>query len=143
MSSGSPVRHADAAWIHDLASMRQPGEWHVGVPADHCRYFGREVREYLGPPLQASVRQHDLLVVARRTVAEQHGPEPVDLQCDRMRQPGKPVDVIGCELVGPLLLLEDIVTAPLRYQDGQLAVPAGPGLGVELDEDAVTFHARR
>jgi muconate cycloisomerase len=52
-------------------------------------------------------------------------------------------DVIGCELVGPLLLLEDVVTAPLRYQDGQLTVPVGPGLGVELDEDAVTFHARR
>src|ERR1700761_125470 len=51
--------------------------------------------------------------------------------------------VIGCELVGPLLLREDVVKTPLEYRDGELTVPTGPGLGVELDEDAVAFHARR
>lgn len=29
------------------------------------------------------------------------------------------------------------ITAPFRLQDGHLAVPTGPGLGVEVDEDAV------
>lgn len=52
-------------------------------------------------------------------------------------------DVIGCELVGPLLLVEDIVCTPLDYQGGDLTVPAGPGLGVQLDEDAVNFHTRQ
>ncbi|HEX4222640.1 MAG TPA: muconate/chloromuconate family cycloisomerase [Pseudonocardiaceae bacterium] len=51
--------------------------------------------------------------------------------------------VIGCELVGPLLLVEDIVCTPLDYRDGELRVPCGPGLGVQLDEDAVNFHTRR
>jgi muconate cycloisomerase len=52
-------------------------------------------------------------------------------------------DLIGCELVGPLLLREDIVTTPLRYEGGKLTVPTGPGLGVQLDDDAVAFHVRR
>lgn len=32
---------------------------------------------------------------------------------------------------------EDVVTAPLEIQDGAVRVPAGPGLGVELDENAL------
>lgn len=48
----------------------------------------------------------------------------------------------GSELFGPLLLSEDIVTTPLRYQDFELHIPSGPGLGVELDEDKVKFHRR-
>lgn len=51
--------------------------------------------------------------------------------------------VIGCELVGPLLLTEDIVTTPLDYRGSELTVPTGPGLGVQLDEDALKFHTRR
>ena len=31
-----------------------------------------------------------------------------------------------------------VLKEPLQVVDGYLAVPTGPGLGVELDEDAVT-----
>jgi len=48
----------------------------------------------------------------------------------------------GSELFGPLLLGDDIVAAPLRYQDFELHLPDGPGLGVELDEDKVAFYRR-
>ncbi|MFV0301759.1 MAG: enolase C-terminal domain-like protein [Paracoccus sp. (in: a-proteobacteria)] len=48
----------------------------------------------------------------------------------------------GTELCGPLLLTEDILTEPLDYSDFELTVPGGPGLGVTLDEDRVTFFAR-
>ena len=34
-------------------------------------------------------------------------------------------------------LAEDIVKAPLRIVDGAVALPDGPGLGVEVDEAAV------
>lgn len=48
----------------------------------------------------------------------------------------------GGEIIGPLLLAEDIVTEPLVYRDGALQLPDGPGLGVTLDEDKVRAFAR-
>lgn len=38
-------------------------------------------------------------------------------------------------------LTDDILTEPLRYQNGQLQPPAGPGWGVALDEDKVARYA--
>lgn len=49
----------------------------------------------------------------------------------------------GCELVGPLLLTDSVITEPLVYVDGNLKVPAGPGLGVRLDHDKVGRYRRR
>ncbi|PRX44618.1 muconate cycloisomerase [Prauserella shujinwangii] len=48
----------------------------------------------------------------------------------------------GCELFGPLLLAEDLVREPVRYTDGALLVPSGPGLGVELDEGKLNRFRR-
>jgi muconate cycloisomerase len=48
----------------------------------------------------------------------------------------------GTELFGPLLLTEEITTEPVHYADFALTVPSGPGLGVELDEDRVSFFRR-
>lgn len=48
----------------------------------------------------------------------------------------------GTELFGPLLLTQEILEQPLDYSDFSLAVPAGPGLGIALDEDVVAFHRR-
>jgi len=48
----------------------------------------------------------------------------------------------GTELFGPLLLTEEILTQPLEYRDFHLTLPAGPGLGIALDEDRVR-HFRR
>ncbi|WP_374253418.1 muconate/chloromuconate family cycloisomerase [Xanthobacter sp.] len=48
----------------------------------------------------------------------------------------------GTELFGPLLLTEEILAPPLTYADFELTVPAGPGLGIALDEDRVDFFTR-
>jgi muconate cycloisomerase len=48
----------------------------------------------------------------------------------------------GSELFGPLLMREQLVTTPLHYADGELHLPDGPGLGVELDPDAVRAFTR-
>ncbi len=37
-------------------------------------------------------------------------------------------------------LVNGILAEPFRLEDGCLAVPDGPGLGVELDEDAIAYH---
>lgn len=50
---------------------------------------------------------------------------------------------LGCELFGPLRLSADLVAEPLLVHGGVLAVPTGPGLGVVLDEDRITYLARR
>ncbi|MGX5655391.1 muconate/chloromuconate family cycloisomerase [Geodermatophilus nigrescens] len=49
----------------------------------------------------------------------------------------------GSELFGPLLMREELLTEPLRYADGALHLPEGPGLGVELDPAAVARFTRR
>ena len=46
----------------------------------------------------------------------------------------------GLECVGPLKTADDIVTRKLDIRTGQLALPGGPGLGVELDEEKVRTY---
>ncbi len=48
----------------------------------------------------------------------------------------------GTELFGPLVLAEEILSQPLDYGEFSLAVPTGPGLGVELDEDRLDRFRR-
>ena len=38
---------------------------------------------------------------------------------------------------GPKLYIQDVVKNPVRYEAGQLMVPEGPGLGVDVDEAAL------
>jgi len=37
----------------------------------------------------------------------------------------------------------DLLTTSIAVRDGRMAVPDGPGLGIEVDEDRVDFYARR
>ncbi len=48
----------------------------------------------------------------------------------------------GTELFGPLLLTEEILTEPLRYEGFELHVPKGPGLGIALDEERISAFRR-
>ena len=43
----------------------------------------------------------------------------------------------GTELFGPLLLTEEILKTPLQYENFELKIPTGLGLGIELDEDKI------
>ncbi|WP_214110532.1 enolase C-terminal domain-like protein [Acrocarpospora catenulata] len=36
---------------------------------------------------------------------------------------------------------DDIITEPFTFRDGRIQVPAGPGLGVEIDQDKLRFYA--
>jgi muconate cycloisomerase len=49
----------------------------------------------------------------------------------------------GCELFGPLLLAGDVVQQPVQYADGCILALDAPGLGVEIDERALTEWAPR
>jgi L-alanine-DL-glutamate epimerase-like enolase superfamily enzyme len=59
-----------------------------------------------------------------------------------LAQLGAAIDLIrDCpvpsDVIGPLYHDADIVATPLRIEAGQAFVPAGPGLGVDFDEDAL------
>jgi muconate cycloisomerase len=54
-----------------------------------------------------------------------------------------PAVTYGSELFGPLLMTDGLLAEPLDYRDGDLHLPHGPGLGVDLDEDRVARYARR
>jgi muconate cycloisomerase len=48
----------------------------------------------------------------------------------------------GSELFGPLLLDGDLVEEPIHYENGHITPPAGPGLGVTLDEAIIDRYSR-
>ncbi|MBY3584326.1 mandelate racemase [Rhizobium bangladeshense] len=49
----------------------------------------------------------------------------------------------GSEHFGPRILVDDLVAAPLVFEEFEIHVPTGPGLGMTLDEDKVRFMARK
>jgi len=49
----------------------------------------------------------------------------------------------GCEHFGPQILTGDLATEPLRFEEFHIHVPAGPGIGVILDEAALRRYARQ
>lgn len=97
------VGHADTARVDDLPGVRQPGERHVSVPADHGSYLVRHVRQDLRPAFKPGVHHDDFGVIAWCRMAEHHRAEAINVQRDRVRQPGQPGDMVRCELLrGPL-----------------------------------------
>lgn len=49
----------------------------------------------------------------------------------------------GTELFGPQLLKDTYIVQEFEYKDGQVAIPQGPGLGVDVDMDKVNFYTRK
>lgn len=48
----------------------------------------------------------------------------------------------GAELFGPLLLTEELLIEPLHYADGCVTAPSVPGLGLQLNENAIAALRR-
>ena len=48
-----------------------------------------------------------------------------------------------CEIIGPLLLADDVIKEPVVFKDGALHLPDSPGLGVELDWEKVKRYSPR
>jgi muconate cycloisomerase len=49
----------------------------------------------------------------------------------------------GCEHFGPQILVDDLVETPLHYENFEVQLPAGPGLGLTLDEDKLKHFGRQ
>ncbi len=50
---------------------------------------------------------------------------------------------LGCELFGPLMMVDDIIAEPIKYERGAIVIPGGPGLGVHLDRDKLRHYTRK
>lgn len=50
-------------------------------------------------------------------------------------------DGAGPSKIAGVYYLDDIIRAPLRYENGTLYAPQGPGLGVEVDERKLAIYA--
>jgi muconate cycloisomerase len=48
----------------------------------------------------------------------------------------------GCEHFGPQILTDDLVTEPLRFEEFNVQLPTGPGIGVTLDHEKLRLYAR-
>jgi len=48
----------------------------------------------------------------------------------------------GCEHFGPQILVDDLVETPLAYENFEVLLPAGAGLGLALDEDKLKHFVR-
>ena len=46
-----------------------------------------------------------------------------------------------CDLRGPELLADDVLAEPIRYVDGRLILPPGPGFAAALDRARLTTLA--
>ena len=84
------VRHADAAGVDEAGSRRAQVELDVRVPEDDraLRHAGEHRRD----ALLGRERRDDVLVAARRGVAEEHVAEPVDLDRRERRQRAHPLE---------------------------------------------------
>ena len=49
----------------------------------------------------------------------------------------------GCEHFGPRILTDDLAEEPLRFENFQVHLPTGPGIGVTLDQDKLRRYARQ
>jgi muconate cycloisomerase len=53
-----------------------------------------------------------------------------------------PAVLDGCEAVGPLKMAGDVVTAPVVLDHGVIVLPDTPGLGADIDRDALARYRR-
>ena len=91
-------------------------------------------------------RSRDVVAVAKAAGITCHGATsiegPIGTAASLHFACAEPGIDFGSELFGPLLFDEELLQEPLRYSEGQLHLPDGPGLGVELNLDAVKTWTR-
>jgi muconate cycloisomerase len=51
-----------------------------------------------------------------------------------------PSCTLGSDIIGQFMREDDLITEPLVYEAGHVLVPQGPGLGVQLDLDALARY---
>ncbi|EAR50243.1 hypothetical protein OG2516_12714 [Oceanicola granulosus HTCC2516] len=121
----------DFAQLTDGAAILQPdlslcgGFWQGRRIADLAMVRGRRLSPHVwGGAVGLAAALHFISSLSVWPHADNH-PDPVTLEYDLGENP----------------LREELLLTPLRPVDGAIAVPEGPGLGIEIDWDRVQHHA--
>lgn len=92
------------------------------------------------------LRSREVLAVARAAGLACHAATslegPIGTAASLHLACAEPGYTYGSELFAPLLLDHELLTEPIRYSGGEVHLPEGPGLGVDLDPDAVAAVTR-
>jgi muconate cycloisomerase len=134
--------------LEGLAEFRRRSRWPVSEHVQHIQHGWQLLRHasvdilnvspYLLGGLRASLRLIALVEAARASVLIGTTQE-LNLGTAAVAHLAAAARVLDypCDNTGPQLYVDDVVAAPVRYQDGYLHVPEGAGLGLEVDEARV------
>jgi muconate cycloisomerase len=134
--------------LEGLAEFRRRSRWPVSEHVQHIQHGWQLLRHasvdilnvspYLLGGLRARLRLVALAEAARASVLIGTTQE-LNLGTAAVAHLAAAARVLDypCDNTGPRLYVDDVVAAPVRYQDGYLHVPEGAGLGLEVDEARV------
>lgn len=130
--------------LEGLAEFRRRSRWPVSEHVQHLQHGWQLLRHasvdilnvspYLLGGLRASLRLIALAESARASVLIGTTQE-LSLGTAAVAHLGAAARVLDypCDNTGPCLYVDDVVAEPVRYSAGYLHVPAGPGLGMQVD----------
>jgi galactarate dehydratase (D-threo-forming) len=130
--------------LEGLAEFRRRSRWPISEHVQHLQHGWQLLRHasvdilnvapYLLGGLRASLRLIALAESARASVLIGTTQE-LSIGTAAVAHLGAAARVLDypCDNTGPRLYVDDVVAEPVRYTDGYLHVPAGPGLGMQVD----------
>jgi len=130
--------------LEGLAEFRRRSRWPVSEHVQHLQHGWQLLRHasvdilnispYLLGGLRASLRLIALAEAARASVLIGTTQE-LSLGTAAVAHLAAAARVLDypCDNTGPRLYVDDVVAEPVRYTDGYLHVPDGPGLGMQVD----------
>lgn len=139
-----PTPKEDLEWYvfmrRELSKLNIPLALHLGRPQDVIAAIQKDCIDYfnLGGGMVEFVRMAYIAEAAGKPVWHGSG---VDLgildtayihACAAARN-----CTLASDIIGNFLRADDLIVNPIRFEDGHALVPQTPGLGVELDEDAL------
>jgi muconate cycloisomerase len=135
-----------------LREFRRRSRWPVSEHVNHLQHAWHllhaglvdilNVSPYVVGGLRPALRIIGLAEAAQASVLLGTTQE-LDLGTAALAQLGASARVLdyASDCTGPELYTQRVVRAPLRYSGGELIVPDGPGLGVDVDEDRLARFA--
>lgn len=139
-----PTPHDDLAWyVFMRRELKFPLALHLGSPQDIIAAIRADCVDCfnLGGSMVRFVSMAAMAHAAGKPVWHGSG---VDLGILDMAYVHACAAAQGCtlasDIIGNFLREDDLIVDPIQYKDGCALVPQKPGLGVELDEAALTHY---
>jgi len=137
----SPVPQQNLDWYRQIrAAIDAPLALHLGEPGSVVRAVAAEACDYynLGGDMVSFVRSAAIVAAAGTLCWHGSGVDLGILEHAMLHASACARNcVLPSDLVGSWVREDDLIVAPIQFDDGYALVPQGPGLGCELDLEAV------